>query len=869
MIVCLLILPFGAFAQLPTPTYGWNLGNTLEPPCGEGCWGPPATQALINGVANAGFNTVRIPCAWDSHANQSTYQIDSNFMARVKQVVDWCYTTNLYVIINDHWDGGWLENNITGTVDPTINAKMNFYWTQIANAFVSYDNHLLFAGANEPNVSTAAQMSTLTTYYNTFINAVRSTGGNNTNRWLVVQGPDTDIDTTYNLMNTLPTDPTPGRLMVEVHYYSPYQFCLMSSDADWGNMFYFWGAAYHSASLPSRNPTWGEESYLDAEYQKMTTKFVNVGIPVMIGEFMAMKRTTAAYPDLTGANLNLHLASRTYFDWYVVDSAHRHGLSPFYWDTPGGAQLFDWTTGAVSDPDGVRALTGGAALPPSGSGLPPAPTGLTTIVISSNQINLSWTASNGADSYILGRSTISGGPYTNIASGVTATNYLDTGSVTGTTYYYVVAATNAYGVSSNSVEASATLTDLRALYAFEGDAQDSSGNGNHGTASALSYVAGKVGTQAAQFNGKSSYVLIPRSIENDFTVAIWLRTTDTAGSAGAQWWSGKGLVDGEVAGGGADWGTAIVNGKFVLGVGSSGGDTTIASSVNINDGTWHHVTATRNNTSGAMQVYVDGVLRGSGTGPTGSRTWPPSLRIGSLQTANNYLNGTLDDVRLYNRILTGGEIAALIGTPSAAPTGLTAIAGSGSVALSWSASATATNYYVKRSTTSGIGYTTIATNAGLAYTDIGLNNGTTYYYVVSAVNTSGESTNSSEVSATPLSEFQSWQLTYFGSTNCASCAGDADFDGDGMSNTNEFLAGTDPTNNASAFRILSVMSTGNDVVVTWQASVGKTNALQAGTLTNYTDVSGPIAITVTPTNATEFGGATNAGPWFYRIRLIP
>jgi len=365
------MLPLCAFAQLPTPSYGWNLGNTMEPPCGVGCWGPPPTQALIDAVANAGFNTIRIPCAWDSHANQSTYQIDPTYMAQVKQVVDWCIADNLYVIVNDHWDDGWLENNIGTSVDPTINAKMNSYWTQIATTFTNYDNHLLFAGANEPNASTAAQMSTLTTYYNTFISAVRGTGGNNTNRWLVVQGPDTDIDTTYDLMNTLPTDSTPGRLMVEIHYYSPYQFCLMTSDADWGNMFYFWGAAYHSATLPSRNSTWGEEAYVDAEFQKMTDKFVSQGIPVMLGEFGSIKRTTAAYPDLTGANVDLHLASRTYFDKYVVDSANSHGLHPFYWDTPGEAQLFDWTTGAVSDPDGVRALTGGAALPPPGGNTPP------------------------------------------------------------------------------------------------------------------------------------------------------------------------------------------------------------------------------------------------------------------------------------------------------------------------------------------------------------------------------------------------------------------------------------------------------------------------------------------------------------------
>jgi hypothetical protein len=172
--------------------------------------------------------------------------------------------------------------------------------------------------------------------------------------------------------------------------------------------------------------------------------------------------------------------------------------------------------------------------------------------------------------------------------------------------------------------------------------------------------------------------------------------------------------------------------------------------VNINDGAWHHVAATRNNTSGAMQVYVDGVLRGSGTGPTGSRTAPPNLRIGSLQTANNFLNGTLDDVRLYDRNLTLGEITALITPPPAAPTGLVAVAGNGRVALSWSASATATNYYVKRSLTSGGGYTTIATNASLTFTNTGLSNGTLYYFVVSAVNVSGSSVNSTEVSATPV-----------------------------------------------------------------------------------------------------------------------
>jgi fibronectin type 3 domain-containing protein len=383
---------------------------------------------------------------------------------------------------------------------------------------------------------------------------------------------------------------------------------------------------------------------------------------------------------------------------------------------------------------------------------PFTPTGV--IATASNAaVQLNWYNAARADSYTVKRSTTSGSGYTTIASGVTATSCLDTGLVNDTTYYYVIAATNNYSGSADSTEVNATPaapTNLRALYAFESNAQDSSGSGNHGTATAVSYVVGKVSLQAAQFNGTSSYVSIPRSVQDDFTVAMWVKTTDTAGGAGAQWWSGKGLVDGEVGGGGADWGTAIVNGKFVLGIGSSGGDSTFASSVNINDGNWHHVAATRNNTSGAVAVYVDAILRGTGTGATGSRTFMPSLRIGSLQTGNNFFSGTLDDVRLYDRILSVGEIAALV-APPAAPTNLIATIGDASVALSWSASSSATSYYLKRSLTSGSGYTAIATNTSLAFTNTGLSNGTLYYFVVSAVGPAGEGANSAAVSARPTS----------------------------------------------------------------------------------------------------------------------
>ncbi len=365
----LLLLPAFACAQLPTPTYGWNLGNTLEPPSGEGTWGPAATQQLIDAVADAGFNTIRLPVAWDSHANPSSYQIDPAWMARVKQVVDWCYARNLYVIVNCHWDGGWLDSSLASGYNATVNAKMNSYWTQIATAFRSYDHRLIFAGANEPPVENAGEMSTLMTYYQTFVNAVRATGGNNSTRWLVIQGPSTNIDKTYDLMTTLPSDSASGRLMVEVHHY-PYQWSLMTNDETWGKMFYFWGQGYHSPTMTDRNSTWGEEAYTDEQFQKMYARFTSRGIPVIVGEFGAVKRT--GYSGLTGTELNRHLASRTYYSKTIVDKANALGLKPIYWDAGGTGSntmwLFDRTTAAVIDQDNLRALTGGAALPPPGGG---------------------------------------------------------------------------------------------------------------------------------------------------------------------------------------------------------------------------------------------------------------------------------------------------------------------------------------------------------------------------------------------------------------------------------------------------------------------------------------------------------------------
>src|ERR1035437_8167479 len=193
-----------AAMPLPNPTYGWNLGNTME-----STWGVPyPSVAPFYTAANAGFNAVRIPSAWDFNAQQTKHQINPTYMAQVKQVVDWALAAGMYVVMNDHWDGGWLDANITTNVDPIINAKMNSYWTQIATTFAGYDNHLLFAAANEPPSESPDEVRTMMFYYQTFVNAVRGVGGNNNNRWLVIQGSG---ETTW--LNALPTDPTPNRLM--------------------------------------------------------------------------------------------------------------------------------------------------------------------------------------------------------------------------------------------------------------------------------------------------------------------------------------------------------------------------------------------------------------------------------------------------------------------------------------------------------------------------------------------------------------------------------------------------------------------------------------------------------------------------------
>lgn len=312
---------------------GLNLGNTLDAIPSETAWGnPPANQTVMNAFKAAGFKTVRIPVAWNQHADADG-NISPVWMARVTQVVDYARNAGLYVLINTHWDGGWADHP-TYDKQAEVNAKLTKFWTQIANNFKGYDDHLLFAGTNEVHVEkeygrpTAENCAVQNSFNQTFVNAVRATGGNNARRHLVVQSYNTNHIAAMSCNAKLPTDTVAARLMMEVHYYDPSPFTIDQASKIWQ-----WGRI---ATDPAASLKWGNEPDADAVFQQLKTAFVDRGVAVIVGEYGAgMKH---AYPGMD--------RYRKYWNEYITGSAFRHGLVPVFWDTGG---LFDRVTGAKKD----------------------------------------------------------------------------------------------------------------------------------------------------------------------------------------------------------------------------------------------------------------------------------------------------------------------------------------------------------------------------------------------------------------------------------------------------------------------------------------------------------------------------------------
>ena len=323
---------------------GLNIGNTMEAIPSETAWGNPlVSQGFVDAAKNAGFNAIRIPCAWNQYSDPSTAKIQRAWLDRVREVIQYCVNNDLYVLLNIHWDGGWLENNCTPEKKDSVNAKQKAFWEQIATEMRDFDEHVMFASANEPNADNEAKMVVLQSYHQTFVNAVRSTGGRNSYRVLVVQGAS-------QFMNKFPTDEVPNRIMYEEHCYTPFQFTLLSEDVNWGKMFFYWGEGNHSDIEPDRNATWGEEAELNTYFQGLKAKFVDKGIPVLMGEYLAGLRSHTADPEK-------HNASRLYWLKFATKTAKTNGVLPFLWDT--GSIIDRRNSHGVLDQEALGALLEG------------------------------------------------------------------------------------------------------------------------------------------------------------------------------------------------------------------------------------------------------------------------------------------------------------------------------------------------------------------------------------------------------------------------------------------------------------------------------------------------------------------------------
>jgi len=266
-----------------------------------------------------------------------------------------CVNNDLYVVLNIHWDGGWLEgagNAADSKKDITI-ARQTAYWQQIATAMRDFDEHVLFASANEPfNVTSDAEAKNLVAYHQACIDAVRSTGGRNAYRTIAIQGPEEFIKPG----RYFPNDRVADRLMFEFHNYTPTSFSILDADPSeggWGYILYYWGAGNHSAIDSSyRNATAGEEADQLAYFNKMKADYIDKGVPLIMGEYSANRRTSTD-PMHVPAEIAKHNASVNAWYTYLTKQCLAIGARPFLWETGG---VFDRVNNTIKDQQTVNAI---------------------------------------------------------------------------------------------------------------------------------------------------------------------------------------------------------------------------------------------------------------------------------------------------------------------------------------------------------------------------------------------------------------------------------------------------------------------------------------------------------------------------------
>ena len=342
---------------------GWNLGNQLEASSNkvpnETAWGNPTiTEDLIKAVKAQGFNTIRIPVSYLSKIGDAPdYTIDSAWLDRVQEVVDYVVGNDMYAVMNIHGDGyytvdgGWLlcvDDN-----QDEIKAKYEAVWKQIADRFKDYDEHLIFESMNEEFDNTYGRpnkdgYANINEYNQIFVDTVRGTGSNNTKRWLLLPGWNTNVEYTAGSYGfVIPEDKlceSDGkRIMISVHYYDPYNFTLdensSSAKTQWGK--------YATENFDN----WGQEDYVDSQMQKLHDTFVAEGYPVIIGEMGVQDKTHLS------ESFNEY---RRYWLEYVVKSAKTNGCIPVYWDNgwngKNGFGLFDRTSCTVTQQSLIDAM---------------------------------------------------------------------------------------------------------------------------------------------------------------------------------------------------------------------------------------------------------------------------------------------------------------------------------------------------------------------------------------------------------------------------------------------------------------------------------------------------------------------------------
>lgn len=332
---------------------GVNIGNTMECPGGEGDWSMPVNETYVAALANMGFNAVRIPCAWDAHANDGV--IDPAWLDRVDEVVGWVIGNGMYALLNTHWDSGWIEGDACRKgFDEAINAKFGSYWTQIATKLNHYDQRLLFSAMNEPPVDETSKatkersIDAIMKYEQTMLDAVRATGGNNLDRILVMSVPNTNIEIAAEGYFQVPKDIVADRLMVEAHFYSPYNFNMMTKDESWGKVAWYWGKDNHVAGS-DRNSTWGEEDYVKEQMQLMKKNFVDKGYPTVLGEYCVCEDRS----NIAGVDKQKHQASQLLWNREVTREAKNAGCVPFFWETGGDINRRDGSIIRTYQLDGV------------------------------------------------------------------------------------------------------------------------------------------------------------------------------------------------------------------------------------------------------------------------------------------------------------------------------------------------------------------------------------------------------------------------------------------------------------------------------------------------------------------------------------